>query len=158
MPALPVVQAHAERRRPLAGPLTLLWHALADTPSDESEERLARARKLLEEAIARSRQTAPGAPLKAFGGVRVDKYFGAKLPPVCAALGCYVTDDGKRFYCINSACQKHRLRETKHTRKGNPRKQSFVYFKCPRCDSRDVEMKVLFNRYVCRACRYNWVR
>ena len=146
------------RRRPLAGPLTLLAHALADAGEADSDERLGRARKLLEEAIARSRATPAGKPLKAFGGVRVDKYFGAKLPPVCAALGCYVTDDGKRFYCINAQCQKHRLRETKHTRKGNPRKTSFVYFKCPRCDSRDVEMKLLFNRYVCRACKYNWVK
>ncbi len=142
----------------MAGPLTLLAHALTDAGAADEDERLLRARRLLEEAIARSRDTPAGKPLKAFGGVRVDKYFGAKLPPVCAALGCYVTDDGKRFYCINSACQKHRLRETKHTRKGNPRKTSFVYFKCPRCDSRDVEMKVLFNRYVCRTCRYNWVK
>ena len=145
------------RRRPIPGPLTLLAHSLADAGDADAESRLQRARKLLEEAIARSRGAPAGAPPKAFGGVRVDKYFGAKLPPVCAALGCYVTDDGKRFYCINAQCQKHRLRETKHTRKGNPRKSSFVYFKCPRCDSRDVEMKVLFNRYVCRACRYNWV-
>lgn len=124
--------------------------------ASDADERLERARKLLQEAIARGKQS-PGTS-KGFGGVKVDKYFGAKLPPVCASLGCYVTDDGKRFYCINSACQKHRLRETKHTRKGNPRKASFVYFKCPRCASRDIEMKVLFNRYVCRACRYNWLQ
>lgn len=146
----------ARRPRPLPGPLTLLWHALADAGASADDERLARARKLLQDAIERGKAAPVGQPLKAFGGVKVDKYFGGKLPPVCAALGCYVTDDGKRFYCINSACQKHRLRETKHTRKGNPRKSSFVYFKCPRCESREVEMKVLFNRYVCRACRYNW--
>lgn len=141
--------------RPLPGPLALLAHALADAGATDSDERLAKARELLQKAISRSR-SAPGTVPKAFTGVRVDKYFGAKLPPVCAALGCYVTDDGKRFYCINSACQKHKLRETKHTRKGNPKKASFVYFHCPRCDSRDVEMRLMFNRYFCRACRYNW--
>ena len=156
------VPGHRHRRgpgpRPLPGPLTLLAHALADAPVPEAdtEERLARARKLLEEAIARSRSAPPGAKAKGFGGVKVDKYFGTKLPPVCASLGCYVTDDGKRFYCINPACQKHLQRETKHTRKGNPKKASFVYFRCPRCDSRSVEMRVLLNRYVCRTCRYNW--
>ena len=144
----------ARRGRPLPGPLTLLAHALADAGADDAEARLSKARDLLQEAIARSRATGP----KAFGGVRVDKYFGTKLQPVCAALGCYVTDDGKRFYCINASCHKDKLRETKHTRKGNPKKASFVYFKCPRCDGRDVEMRVLFNRYFCRACRYNWQR
>ena len=151
---------HARRigRRPLAGPLTLLAHALADAPAAEgdSEERLARARKLLQDAITRTRKLPPGSPPKGFGGVKVDKYFGTKLPPVCASLGCYVTDDGKRFYCINPACQKHLQRETKHSRRGNPKKQTFVYFRCPRCDSRSVEMRVLLNRYVCRTCRYNW--
>lgn len=144
------------RQRPLAGPLALLSHALADAGAADSEVRLAKARQLLQEAIARSRGAAPGAPLKGFAGVKVDKYFGTKLPPVCASLGCYVTDDGKRFYCINPACQKHLQRETKHTRRGNPKKQTFVYFRCPRCDSRSVEMRVLLNRYVCRTCRYNW--
>jgi hypothetical protein len=128
---------------------------LADAGEKSAEERLARARELLDKAIARG-QAPPGAGGRGRGGVKVDKYFGSKLPPVCASLGCYVTDDGKRFYCINSACQKHKLRETKHTRKGNPQKTSFVYFHCPRCDSRDVEMRLMFNRYFCRACRYNW--
>lgn len=144
------------RHRPTPGPLALLAHALADAPAAESEERLARARKLLQDAITRTRNAPPGSAPKGFGGVRVDKYFGTKLPPVCASLGCYVTDDGKRFYCINPACQKHLQRETKHSRKGNPKKASFVYFRCPRCDSRSVEMRVLLNRYVCRTCRYNW--
>jgi phage terminase large subunit GpA-like protein len=143
------------RRRPAPGPLALLAHSLADAPSDDDEERLARARKLLQKAIARSKAS-PANASKGFAGVKVDKYFGTKLPPVCASLGCYVTDDGKRFYCINPACQKHLQRETKHTRRGNPKKQSFVYFRCPRCDSRSVEMRVLLNRYVCRTCRYNW--
>jgi predicted RNA-binding Zn-ribbon protein involved in translation (DUF1610 family) len=144
------------RQRPLAGPLTLLAHAMADAPEAGDEERLSRARKLLQDAISRTRNMPPGSAPKGFGGVKVDKYFGTKLPPVCASLGCYVTDDGKRFYCINPACQKHLQRETKHSRKGNPKKASFVYFRCPRCDSRSVEMRVLLNRYVCRTCRYNW--
>ena len=144
-------------RRPLGGPLALLAHALADAGAADRDARLAKARQLLQEAIARSRgEAATGAPLRGFLGVKVDKYFGTKLPPVCASLGCYVTDDGKRFYCINPACQKHLQRETKHTRRGNPKKQTFVYFRCPRCDSRSVEMRVLLNRYVCRTCRYNW--
>lgn len=128
---------------------------MADAGDQDSQERLERARDLLQKAIARGKSKG-GATLKGFAGTKVDKYFGNKLPPVCASLGCYVTDDGKRFYCINSACQKHKLRETKHTRKGNPQKNSFVYFHCPRCDSRDVEMRLMFNRYFCRACRYNW--
>ena len=164
-PALQVLQPPAvvvpgrRRRRPMGGPLALLAHALADAPGAEAgadDERLSRARKLLQDAITRTRNAPAGSPAKGFGGVRVDKYFGTKLPPVCASLGCYVTDDGKRFYCINPACQKHLQRETKHSRKGNPKKQSFVYFRCPRCDSRSVEMRVLLNRYVCRTCRYNW--
>ncbi|HLF17133.1 MAG TPA: hypothetical protein VI796_06870, partial [Candidatus Thermoplasmatota archaeon] len=60
--------------------------------------------------------------------------------------------------CINPACQKHKVRETKHTRRGRPGKGHFVYFKCPRCDSREVEMHLLGNRYVCRTCKYNWDR
>ena len=151
-----LVPGRRSRARPLAGPLTLLAHALADAGVSEDESRLARARKLLQDAIARSRSAPPGSVPKGFGGAKVDKYFGTKLPPVCASLGCYVTDDGKRFYCINPACQKHLQRETKHTRRGNPKKQTFVYFRCPRCDSRSVEMRVLLNRYVCRTCRYNW--
>lgn len=149
-------RSHGHRRRPAPGPLALLAHALADAPTADSEDRLARARQLLQDAISRTRNAPAGSAPKGFGGVRVDKYFGTKLPPVCASLGCYVTDDGKRFYCINPACQKHLQRETKHSRKGNPKKASFVYFRCPRCDSRSVEMRVLLNRYVCRTCRYNW--
>ena len=99
---------------PLPGPLTVLVHALADVPvpGEDSDERLARARQLLQDAISRTPTGPPGSPAKGFGGVRVDKYFGTKLPPVCARLGCYVTDDGKRYYCINPACQKHKIRET----------------------------------------------
>jgi hypothetical protein len=127
-------------------------------------ERLARSRKLLEEAIARSQAEkeagSPGhdAPLRGVPGMKVDKYFGTKLPPVCSRLGCYVTDDGKRYYCVNPACQKHKLRETKHTRRGRPEKARFAYFRCPRCSSRSIEMHILSNMYACRACRYSWKR
>lgn len=154
-----LVPGRRARQRPLPGPLALLAHSLADAPvgTPESEQQLAKARKLLQDAIARSRAAPAGEASRGFAGVKVDKYFGTKLPPVCASLGCYVTDDGKRFYCINPACQKHLQRETKHSRKGNPKKKSFVYFRCPRCDSRSVEMRVLLNRYVCRTCKYNWL-
>jgi predicted RNA-binding Zn-ribbon protein involved in translation (DUF1610 family) len=124
-----------------------------DTPPEGSAA--PRAHRLLREAIERAEQAKAGEHRR---GVRVDKYFGSKLPPVCARLGCYVTDDGKRFYCINPACQKHKRRETKHTRLGRPVKEQVVYFKCPRCDSRTIEMHLLANRYLCRTCRYNWER
>ena len=127
----------------------------------QDAERLDKARQLLQEAIRRSQAVGPApAPggLRPFPGMKVDKYFGTKLPPVCASLGCYVTDDGKRFYCVNPACQKHKKRETKHTRRGNPAKAHFVYFRCPRCESRSLEMHVMSNRYVCRACKYSWQR
>ena len=125
-----------------------------------------RARKLLQDAIARSPPAHP-APLHAAGdvptvhpppvpGMKVDKYFGTELPPVCAELGCYVSDDGKRFYCVNPRCQKHKKRATKHTRRGNPMKPRIVYFRCPRCESRNIEMHVLSNKYACRACKHSW--
>jgi ribosomal protein S27E len=143
--------------RPATGPLALLLATMADPPAPEDQERVARARRLLEEAIARGRQEGPGTPRNTVG-LKVDKYFGDKLPPVCAKLGCYVTDDGKRFYCVNPACQKHKKRETKHTRHGNPAKAHFVYFKCPRCQGKNVEMSLMSNKYACRACKYVWDR
>ena len=139
----------------------------AAPPPDQVE----RARKLLQDAIARSRHASgPSMPLapptpgdaaaaargSAVPGMKVDKYFGTELPPVCAELGCYVSDDGKRFYCVNPRCQKHKKRATKHTRRGNPMKPRIVYFRCPRCESRNIEMHVLSNRYACRACKHSW--
>lgn len=163
--------------RPPSGPLGLLMLSLADVPQDEAERRLARARELLQQAIEKARgegkipadvPVAPRdsqalAPIAGEGktrtpGLRVDKYFGARLPPVCAQLGCYVTDDGKRFYCVNPACQKHKIRETKHTRRGRSAKPRFAYFHCPKCESRSIEMHVLSNSYICRACKYSWKR
>ncbi|HUR60779.1 MAG TPA: hypothetical protein VM286_00225 [Candidatus Thermoplasmatota archaeon] len=133
----------------------------AATPPGEPDH-VVRARKLLQDAIARSRPDAgPSVPLpmarpSPVPGMKVDKYFGTDLPPVCAELGCYVSDDGKRFYCVNPRCQKHKKRATKHTRRGNPRKPVIVYFRCPRCESRNIEMHVLANRYACRACKHTW--
>jgi ribosomal protein S27AE len=123
------------------------------------ETALERARRLLEAAMRKPAPAAVAAVSMAPGATpKVDKYFGEKLPPVCARLGCYVSDDGKRYYCINPACQKHLKRETKHTRRGNPMKTSLLYFRCPRCQSRNIEMHVLSNRYICGACLYNWNR
>lgn len=132
----------------------------------DDEERVKDARRKLQDAIeeVRKRDEALKAQGEAKGGKRgfsgqkVDKYFGEKLPPVCAQLGCYVTDDGKRFYCVNPACQKHKKRDTKHTRRGRPKKGQFAYFRCPRCASRSIEMHLLRNEYACRTCKYVWKR
>ncbi len=123
------------------------------------ETALERARRLLAAAIRKVPVVVPATSMAPGSTPKVDKYFGEKLPPVCSRLGCYVTDDGKRFYCINHACQKHLKRETKHTRRGNPLKavqSPVIYFRCPRCDSRNIEMHVLANRYACRACLHSW--
>ena len=109
-----------------------------------TDDEVERARRLLGDAIGRDRV-----------GQRVDKYFGSKLPPVCARLGCYITDDGKRFYCVNPGCQKHKKRATKHSkvrRKG----EGPTYFRCPHCGSRDVEITALGREYRCRECRHEW--
>lgn len=97
----------------------------------------------------------PAPERKARVGQTVDKYFGTKLPPVCERLGCYLTDDGKRFYCVNPGCQKHKKRATKHTRV--PRKGSGPgFFKCPSCGARDVDVVALGRQYRCRDCRHEW--
>ncbi|MGB1585844.1 MAG: hypothetical protein ACPHID_02205 [Thermoplasmatota archaeon] len=88
-------------------------------------------------------------------GQTVDKYFGTRLPPVCERLGCYLTDDGKRFYCVNPACQKHRKRATKHSRV--PRKGTGPsFFRCPVCGARDVDVVALGRQYQCRDCNHEW--
>ena len=150
-PPAPQAGPHPEPRGGAADP-----DALGAVPGETLEERRRRARELLEKAAAAARKEDPAA--KGPAGARVDKYFGSKLPPVCARLGCYVTDDGKRFYCINAACQKHLKRVTKHTREGRPEKPRFAYFRCPRCESRDIEMHVFSNNYSCRACLHVWKR
>lgn len=134
---------------------------LADAPAADEDAAKApddargdRAKRLLAEAIRRrEEETTTGREMP---GMKVDKYFGTKLPPVCARLGCYVTDDGKRFYCVNPSCQKHKKRETKHTRRGRPAGKKFVYFRCPRCESKRVEMNVFANTYHCKTCRHTW--
>ncbi len=82
----------------------------------------------------------------------VDKYFGTKIPPVCRKLGCYVTDNGKFFYCVNPNCHKDRKRETKYNR----RKKSFIYFFCPKCRSREIQLHLRKNQYECMDCAYAW--
>ncbi len=129
---------------------------VAHDKDDELSDRERRAKELLDEAKRRREEADQG---KDVPGVKVDKYFGTKLPPVCARLGCYLSDDGARFYCVNSACQKHRKRATKHTRRGRPAKKSpFVYFRCPRCESKRVEMNLFANQYQCRTCKHVWNR
>ncbi len=93
----------------------------------------------------------PGLP-----GERVDKFFGTKLPPTCARLGCYRTDDGKRFYCVVPTCQKHRRRATKHNRVRPVRKKEDIAFRCPRCGRRDVDVRDWGPKYGCRPCGYLW--
>ena len=103
--------------------------------------------QLLEEARVKQQ-----AAIAAVGKPAVDKYFGSKLPPVCRQLGCYVTDDGKFFYCINPHCHKDKKRETKYNR----RKKSVVYFFCPKCKSREIQLHLKANSYECLDCAYNW--
>lgn len=94
----------------------------------------------------------PSTQLDAMGRPKVDKYFGSKLPPVCRQLGCYVTDDGKYYYCINPHCHKDRKRETKYNR----RRKSLVYFFCPKCKSREIQLHLRKNHYECLECAYTW--
>ena len=94
----------------------------------------------------------PATQLDQMGRPKVDKYFGSKLPPVCRQLGCYVTDDGKFFYCINPHCHKDRKRETKYNR----RRKSLVYFFCPKCKSREIQLHLKKNQYECLECAYSW--
>jgi hypothetical protein len=94
----------------------------------------------------------PAANLDSMGRPKVDKYFGSRLPPVCSQLGCYVTDDGKFFYCINPHCHKDRKRETKYNRK----RKSLVYFFCPKCKSREIQLHLRKNHYECLECAYTW--
>ncbi len=109
-------------------------------------EDVERARKILDEAAKEARTQV---------GQRVDKYFGTKLPPVCSRLGCYLTDDGQRFYCVNPGCQKHRKRATKHSKVAK-KGQGPSYFRCPSCGSRDVNIIALGRQYHCRNCGHEW--
>lgn len=108
------------------------------------------------------------------------KYFGTILPPKCEFHGCFLTDDGQHFYCTDFTCNKHKYRRTKHDRYSRyehldkskaaakakvaaeqpPVEQKgfwpLVYFKCPRCQGRDIQMRVLRNRYECTSCEFIW--
>lgn len=94
----------------------------------------------------------PATQLDSMGRPKVDKYFGSRLPPVCRQLGCYVTDDAKFYYCINPHCHKDRKRETKYNR----RRKSLVYFFCPKCKSREIQLHLRKNHYECLECAYTW--
>jgi hypothetical protein len=83
---------------------------------------------------------------------KVDKYFGTKLPPTCRQLGCYLTDNGKYFFCVNPNCHKDKKRETKYNR----RKKSVFYFFCPKCRSRDIQLHLKRNQYECLECAFAW--
>ncbi|MGB0652840.1 MAG: TFIIB-type zinc ribbon-containing protein [Thermoplasmatota archaeon] len=115
-------------------------------------------RRELEERLRKQDPAQDPAAAGRSARMQVDKYFGSKLPPVCARLGCYITDDGKRFYCVNSTCQKHKKRATKHNRRGKRpvRGAQDVFFRCPRCGRRDVDVHPASGDYVCRRCRYVW--
>lgn len=121
-------------------------------------------------------------PANPFGPVKL-KYFGRELPPRCELHKCYLTDDGRHFYCTNMGCDKHKYRRSKHTKysrhahldttKGHgtapPRVRvakdtpvpeigvwPLVHFRCPGCRSRDIDMRILDNKYVCGACAMEW--
>ncbi len=138
----------ARRRHPFKALAALFLVA----PPTDGSARLQRARQLLEQAIERERDV----PRGGFEGQKVDKYFGTKLPPVCAKLGCYVTDDGKRFYCVNPSCRKHTKRLTKHNRRGLGKRTESVFFHCPVCRSRDIDLRPFTQDYKCSGCEHVW--
>lgn len=133
----------------------MIWSLFLLAASDDVDRQVEEARRKLREAIDKNRPERPKRPPSV--GQQVDKYFGDKLPPVCARLGCYLTDDGKRFYCVNPTCQKHRKRATKHT-KVPKKKDRPVYFRCPKCDSNHVDLQMFTDQYVCRRCGHAWAR
>ncbi|MGQ0536712.1 MAG: hypothetical protein ACT4PT_11655 [Methanobacteriota archaeon] len=114
------------------------------------------------------------------GGTQVGqkvKYFGRILPPKCELRGCFLTDDGKHFYCTDFSCNRHLYRRSKHTRYSRhehldperaqkqaderevfdePGSWPLVYFHCPACSSKDIQMRFLANKYECLSCTYQW--
>jgi hypothetical protein len=158
------METEEERRRRLAqtspvpqpGPSPMSMRAASNgTPGNMPAPTLASqpgvTGKTAAELFAAARQ-ASGITEAVPGKPQVDKYFGSKLPPVCRQLGCYVTDDGKFFYCINPHCHKDKKRETKYNR----RKKSVVYFFCPKCKSREIQLHLKVNSYECLDCAYSW--
>lgn len=126
---------------------------------DERRQQLERARERLREAMEQSRPApAPVEKGRPSVGHKVDKYFGTRLPPVCERLGCYLTDDGKRYYCVNPGCQKHKKRSTKHSRVKRAKQAREVFFRCPKCLGRNVEVMMLVGEYACNDCQHRWPR
>lgn len=130
-----------------------------DADAQARKEQLDEARRKLREAMEKETPAPPddGPPRKSVGQ-KVDKYFGTRLPPVCERLGCYLTDDGKRYYCVNPGCQKHKKRATKHSRVKRVKKREEVFFRCPKCLGRNVEVMLLTGEYSCRDCDHRWPR
>lgn len=134
----------------------MFWSLLLLAAADDVDAQVREARRKLNEAIKTERpERARKAPSV---GQKVDKYFGAKLPPVCERLGCYLTDDGKRFYCVNSSCQKHKKRATKHTKVRRRSQERPSYFHCPKCESHHVDLQMYTDQYECRRCGHLWDR
>lgn len=113
------------------------------------------------------------------------KFFGRELPPKCALRDCWLTDDGQHFYCTDFTCNRHKYRRTKHDRysryqhldpakpHGAPPEPAplplpkapveeergvwpLLHFRCPRCGSADIQMRILQNRYECSGCQFLW--
>lgn len=132
----------------------MIWSLFLLAATDDVERQMEEARRKLKEAM--DRETPKPVKKPPSVGQKVDKYFGDKLPPVCERLGCYLTDDGKRFYCVNATCQKHRKRATKHTRVRKKSKGGPIYFECPKCSSHHVDLAMFADEYVCRRCDHRW--
>lgn len=100
------------------------------------------------------------------------KYFGRTLPPKCAVRDCWLSDDGVHYYCTDFTCNRHLYRRSKHDRYSRfahrdpgPREAPQVerrglwpllYFRCPRCGSTDIQMRIVRNRYECAGCQHAW--
>lgn len=112
------------------------------------------------------------------------KFFGRELPPKCALRDCWLTDDGHTYYCTDFTCNRHKYRRTKHDRysrhahldparvqgpraelplaqpRGAAGEEGHVWpllpFRCPRCASADLQMRLLQNRYECMGCAFQW--
>lgn len=112
------------------------------------------------------------------------KFFGCERPPKCALRDCWLTDDGHTFYCTDFSCNRHKHRRTKHDRYSRfahrssapplpapeaPRDVAsstseppseglwpLLHLRCPQCQSLDLQMRLLQNRYECMACAYSW--
>lgn len=105
------------------------------------------------------------------------KYFGKTLPPKCAVRDCWLSDDGLHYYCTDFTCNRHLYRRSKHDRYSRyahrdpdarsasvPRAANverrgvwpLLYFRCPKCSSSDIQMRIVKNVYECASCQYAW--